>query len=189
MNFTVDDVVSIIDQVGVEANNKKKLLKKYYIDSVGENFDVPIKWYRTRKNADLKDAFTLEGIKRGFSVRAEKTMGALPEYCSSENQEAYNRFDLSWEKKKDSKDFLLAVEIEMDVNPLEIKRDFKKLAKNRSDCIKVMICQAKTADEIEGLKMEIEKSILQSTSKNSVYLLSIWSWEHGGQFLHFQYKP
>ncbi|WP_163371785.1 hypothetical protein [Endozoicomonas acroporae] len=197
MNISVNDIIGIIDQVGFDANKRKKVLRELYIDRFGEDFNVPIKWYRKRKNADIKDALTLEGIKRGFSVRAEKTMGALPEYCGSEDQEECNRFDLSWENMGDKnykertskKNFVLLVEIEMEADLVEIGRDFKKLVKNKNDCTKVMICQSKTVGEIENIKADIEKAVTSSASKQSVYLLSIWSWEHGGKFLHFQYKP
>lgn len=73
MNISVNDIIGIIDQVGFDANKRKKVLRELYIDRFGEDFNVPIKWYRKRKNSDIKDALTLEGIKRGFSVRAEKT--------------------------------------------------------------------------------------------------------------------
>ena len=143
------------------------VLRELYIDRFGEDFNVPIKWYRKRKNSDIKDALTLEGIKRGFSVRAEKTMGALPEYCDKKDQKECNRFDLSWEKTS-IKSFVLVVEIEMEADLVEIGRDFKKLVKNKNDCTKVMICQSKTVGEIENIKADIEKAVTSSASKQSV---------------------
>jgi len=56
-------------------------------------------------------------------------MGALPEYCEVKDQINFNRFDLSWEKVRGSRDFSLAVEIEMDINVDSIIRDFSKLKK------------------------------------------------------------
>jgi|GEM_PF-1329717 hypothetical protein len=184
MEVKVEDVTRIIDSVGESAIARKKLLDSEYRNAVGDNFDIPLKWYRTRKNSDLKDALTLEGIRRGFSIRAEKVMGALPEYCEVKDQINFNRFDLSWEKVRGSRDFSLAVEIEMDINVDSIIRDFSKLKKNKSDCLKVMICQARNEFELKQIKDSAEAALSGEALVSGSYLLSVWTWSRGG-FLHF----
>jgi hypothetical protein len=78
MEVKVQELTTIINAVGYAAIVRKELLDEEYKKAVGDDFVIPLNWYRTRKNADLKDALTLEGIKRGFSVRAEKVMGHFP---------------------------------------------------------------------------------------------------------------
>jgi len=184
MEVNVEDLTRVIDSVGESAIARKRLLDSEYKETVGDNFEIPLKWYRTRKNSDLKDALTLEGIKKGFSVRAEKVMGALPEYCEAKDQNDFNRFDLSWEKVRGSREFSLAVEIEMDLNVDSIIRDFSKLKKNKSDCLKVMICQARNEFEIEQIKESVKAALSKEASIVGSYLLSIWAWSRGG-FIHF----
>lgn len=184
MEVKVEDVMRIIDSVGESAVARKKLLDSEYKNAVGDDFEIPLKWYRARKNSDLKDALTLEGIKRGFSVRAEKVMGALPEYCEVKDQNNFNRFDLSWEKVRGSRDFSLTVEIEMDINVDSIIKDFLKLIKNKSDCLKVMICQARNEFELEQIKVSSKSALSEEVSVSGSYLLSIWTWSRGG-FVHF----
>lgn len=186
MDITVEDITRIIDAVGDAAKAKKKLLSAEYKKATGEEFDTPVNWYRTRKNADIKDALTLEGIKRGFSVRAEKVMGALPEYCKDEDQKAFNRFDLSWESSRNSRNFTLAVEIEMDINADKVMEDFYKLIKNKNNCLKIMVCQTRYDSETNILKSKVENALSQATSKSGLYVLSIWAWERGG-FIHYQF--
>lgn len=184
MEVRVEGVMRIIDSVGESAVARKKLLDSEYKNAVGDDFEIPLKWYRTRKNSDLKDALTLEGIKRGFSVRAEKVMGALPEYCEVKDQTNFNRFDLSWEKVRGSRDFSLAVEIEMDISVDSIIKDFSKLIKNKSDCLKVVICQARNEFELEQIKESSKAALSEEVSISGSYLLSIWTWSRGG-FVHF----
>lgn len=186
MDITAGELTRIIDSVGDAAIARKKLLDTEYKKAIGDGFEVPLKWYRTRKNSDLKDVLTLEGIKRGFSVRAEKIMGALPEYCEVKDQKEFNRFDLSWEKVRGSRDFSLAVEIEMDIDSSSVMEDFYKLVNNKSNCLKVMICQAKHEKEIEQLKHEVENAILKPELKIGSYLLSVWAWSRGS-FVHYEY--
>ncbi len=186
MDITVEEFTNIIDCVGDVAISRKKIIEAEYEKAIGDGFEIPIKWYRTRKNADIKDALALEGIKRGFSVRAEKVMGALPEYCKDEDQQAFNRFDLSWETVRDSRDFTLAVEIEMDISTNKVMEDFNKLVNNKSNCLKVMVCQTRHEDEIEKLKSAVENALAKKSSIAGTYLLSIWAWSRGG-FIHFQF--
>ena len=186
MEIKVEELTRIINSVGQSAIARKKLLDTEYKKAVGDNFDIPLKWFRTRKNSDLKDALTFEGIKRGLSVRAEKVMGALPEYCDAKDQNEFNRFDLSWEKVRGSREFTLAVEIEMDINVDSIMRDFLKLKNNKSDCLKVMICQARHECEIEKIKESVEIALSDEASIVGNYLLSIWAWSRGG-FIHFTF--
>jgi len=186
MTIRCEDIMALIDSVGDEAIARKRILEKEYVKATGNECDLPLNWYRNRKNSDLKDAFTLDGIKRGFSVRAEKTMGALPEYCSVKDQEKCNRFDLSWEKHKNSRDFSLAIEIEMDINVDSIMRDFNKLINNPSDCLKVMICQAKHEEQIVQYCNAVEVALSACPAKAGSYMLSIWAWSRGG-FVHYQY--
>ncbi|MDV6328310.1 hypothetical protein Q5L94_09570, partial [Idiomarina sp. Sol25] len=167
-------MMRIIDSVGESAIARKKLLDSAYKNAVGDNVETPLKWYRTRKNSDLKDALTLEGIKRGFSVRAEKVMGALPEYCEVKDQNNFNRFDLSWEKVRGSRDFSLAVEIEMDINVNSIIRDFSKLKRNKSDCLKVMICQARNEFELEQIKESAEAARVFNILCQPSFHKSMW---------------
>ena len=186
MTIRCEDIMALIDAVGDKAVARKRMLEKEYVKATGNECDLPLNWYRSKKNYDLKDALTLEGIKRGFSVRAEKIMGALPEYCDVKDQKEFNRFDLSWEKQKDSRDFSLAVEIEMDIDVGSIMRDFHKLINNSSDCLKVMICQARYEEQIGQYRNAVESALSVCPSKSGSYMLSIWAWSRGG-FVHYQY--
>jgi len=186
MDITVEEFTVIIDSVGNAAKSRKKIIEAEYKKAIGDEFEIPIKWYRARKNADIKDALALEGIKRGFSVRAEKVMGALPEYCKDEDQQAFNRFDLSWETVRGSRNFSLAVEIEMEISTDKVMEDFYKLVNNKSNCLKVMVCQTRHEDEIEKLKLAVESSLAKNSSISGTYLLSIWAWSRGG-FIHFKF--
>ncbi len=186
MDITVEEFTNIIDCVGDAAKSRKKIIEAEYERAIGDGYEIPIKWYRTRKNADIKDALALEGIKRGFSVRAEKVMGALPEYCKDEDQQEFNRFDLSWETVRNSRDFSLAVEIEMEISTDKVMEDFYKLVNNKSNCLKVMVCQTRYEDEIDKLKSAVENALSKKSSNAGTYLLSIWAWSRGG-FIHYQF--
>jgi len=196
MKVTYQEFIDIIDAVGKATNEHKALIKRVFKEATGKEYELPVKWYRKNKNADIKNALALAGFKRGFSVRAEKTMGALPEYQSKNDQDIHNRFDLSWEAEEDTdtRDFILAVEIEMSVEMSHITKDFRKLVENQSDCLKVIICQAKRkCDESELLK-EMQKIISEQKSKptkpKGTFVLTIWSWEskdnkgNKGKFIH-----
>jgi len=187
MSITILELRNIIDAVGDEAKKRKETLQFEY-DKIKEKSEkLPsLKWFRSRKNADLKDRLAIEGIKRGFSVRAEKVMGALPEYCSKADQRYFNRFDLSWEKDKSSKDFVLVVEIEMDTNTESVMKDFSKLVNNKNNCIKIMICQAKNESEEKALKQAVKKHLSKKDMKLGQYLLSIWAWKKNS-FVHVEY--
>jgi hypothetical protein len=189
MTFTEIEFSKIIDGVGRAANERKKNIKMEYQKAMGDDYDLPpIKWYRRRKNSDIKDALTLEGIKRGFSVRAEKTMGADKEYCEKDDQDSFNRFDLSWEKNKNSRDFSLIVEIEMDLKINSIKKDFQKLIENKNNCLKAMVCQAENEHDMMHI-MKTVKNLLQASQDNrGWFVLSIWVWSKAG-FAHSNFEP
>jgi hypothetical protein len=74
----------------------------------------------------------------------------------------------------------------MDINVDSVMRDFLKLINNKSDFLKVMICQARYEIEIEQLKKEVESALSKETSKVGRYLLSIWAWPLGG-FVHYNF--
>lgn len=186
MNITVKEFAEIIDSVGDAAKLRKKIISDTYKRTIADDFDLPIKWYRSRKNADIKDALALEGVKRGFSVRAEKVMGALPEYCKDSDQILFNRFDLSWEKTRNSREFTLAVEIEMDINIDSVMKDFRKLINNKSDCLKAMVCQVKNDSEESIFKSAAKKELLEAPKNVGSYVLSIWSWPRG-EFVHYNF--
>lgn len=182
MTITVEEFTHIVDAVGDAANTRKQAIRDAY---PGDQADLSVKWYRSRKNSDIKDALTLEGIKRGFSVRAEKVMGALPEYCEKSDQHVYNRFDLSWEETKESRNFSLLVEIEMDLNVGSVVGDFRKLINNKSDCLKAMVCQAKNELEINSIIAGLESALSEAPSRTGVYVLSIWAWQRS-EFVHYR---
>ena len=184
--ISIEEFIQVIDGVGESAKTRKKFIKEELLRVNSSNKLPPIKWYRKRKNSDIKDALTLEGIKRGYSVRAEKVMGALSEYCDDNDQDTFNRFDLSWEKNENSREFSLAVEIEMEAKTGHIIEDFRKLINNKSSCLKVMVCQAKTKNDIDDIKSAVKAELSKKPQAGSSFLLSIWAWP-SSEFVHFQY--
>ena len=198
----INEIKNYIDEVAKQANLKKIQIGKAYGISeddmnryVSESdyrkerkdiFALGLNWFRKTKNQDLKDRLTIEGIKKGFSVRAEKTMGALPEYQSAVDQNHCNRFDLSWEKTKNSRNFMLAVEIEMDLDLDSIFKDFKKLTVNNKTEIKVMICQAKNKSIANQISEKAAMKVSQNLESGGSYLLSVWTWD-SAKFKHYTF--
>ena len=111
-------------------------------------------------------------------------MGAQPEYQKIEDQDNFNRFDLSWEKSKNSRDFSLAMEIEMDMEHKEILRDFKKLLMNKKTENKVMVCQSKTEEDIKPLIKKCSDLAKVNIGHGGKYLVSVWTWSLG-EFVHY----
>ena len=198
----INEIKNYIDEVAKQANLKKIQIGMAYGISeddmnryVSESdyrrerkdiFALGLNWFRKTKNQDLKDRLTIEGIKKGFSVRAEKTMGALPEYQSVADQNHCNRFDLSWETTKNSRNFILAVEIEMDLDLDSIFKDFKKLTGNHKTEMKVMICQAKNKSIAKQIAEKAAMKISQNLESGGSYLLSVWTWD-SAKFRHYTF--
>ena len=193
------DVFEILDQVAEHANGRKKdvaLAAGFHEEEIDDYLTNPevrkyrtdisalqLKWYRRSKNQTVKNFLTLEGIKRGYSVRAEKTMGALPEYQKMSDQTSYNRFDLSWESKRNSRDFVLAVEIEMTMDVAEVIRDFKKLLLCKKVETRLLVCQAKTDRDEAKFITALSAELSAYPNLPGQTLVSIWSWSKG-QFSH-----
>jgi hypothetical protein len=199
--ISIGDIARVLDEVGIAANRRKKAIgiasgysecemdlylsdaqyRKSRSRDIGE---LGLKWFRRRKNQDIKDSFTLEGRRRKLAVRAEKTTGADPEYQSYADQAEFNRFDISWEEYRGSRSFLLAMEVEMSLEHSEVVKDFKKLLQNRSVACKVIVCQAKTSAGAREIASELHTLLGQHTDPAGDFLVSTWTWDIGG-FLHF----
>lgn len=197
----IKDIEELLDEVAQAANERKKAIgiaagyskdemdiylsdaqyRKSRRDDIGA---LRLKWFRRRKNQDIKDRFTLEGRRRRLAVRAEKTTGADSEYQSQADQAGCNRFDLSWEDGRGSRRFVLAMEIEMSLDSREVLADFKKLLGNRSRAKKVMVCQATTSEEARQLADKVSEQLERHSQPVGEYLVSVWSWE-ACRFLHF----
>ncbi|TDY03005.1 hypothetical protein [Thiohalophilus thiocyanatoxydans] len=199
--IVISDIEKLLDEVAHTANVRKIAIgiaagfskhemglylsdPQYRRSRKGDIGTLSLKWFRRRKNQDIKDRFTLEGRRRRMAVRAEKTTGADPEYQNQADQAEYNRFDLSWEDECGSRRFVLAMEIEMDLDSSEVVRDFKKLLKNRSRASKVMVCQAKTSGEARKIANELSEQLERHAKPIGEFLVSVWTWEVG-RFLHF----
>lgn len=193
----LNEIADALDTVGYEARSRKqsigmacgvssKDMGRYVSDykfrqSRPDIRNLKLNWYRRRKNQDIKDKLAIEGVKRGFSVRAEKTMGAKAEYQGAEDQKKSRRFDLSWERGENSREFALAMEIEMDLQRRSIKKDLLKLINNDGAELKVMVCQQKSRTDAESLWPSVCERVQGSCG---AFMLSVWVWELQ-TFCHF----
>jgi len=191
------EIKRLLDDVANDANNKKikiGMLNGFtkkdmadYIVSSNRALKYPkisslkLRWYRKTKNQNIKDKFLIAGLEKNFSVRAEKTMGALPEYQKGKDKEY--RFDLSWENGMESKVFDLIMEIEMDLNIDSIVYDFKKILNIVSNK-KVMVCQAKTEKDSSGIISKLQKIADTKAKGENKYLVAVWQWDLGKFVYH-----
>lgn len=135
------------------------------------------KWTSTKKNKEIKEKFTREGLK----------LSGIKPRSSADRKAGEWLYDLIW-REFDSGNFLsvkLAMEIELsDMEERGLVYDYNKLLQSDSK-YKVFVFQQKTKDEAKHIFGQLEsRSKIYKNRTESSTLLCCWCWDTGTFLFH-----